>query len=427
MTGGLDARLASIEDVAERQLCAGCGACAVAQPGTIRMVDDLTTGRRPLVAAGASTQQALEACPGVRLEHDRAAWDEGWDAELADEWGPVLAVWEGYATDPEIRFRGSSGGAATALALWSLERSSAGSVVHSGARPGAPEFNDAVQSRDRDQLLAHTGSRYAPASPCEGLATASGPLAFVGKPCDVAGARMLDERGLLPEGAEVDLTVAIFCAGAPSTAATLGYLADTWGQEPGALDELRFRGHGWPGSFVARAQDGSTHEASYAASWGVIQAGRPWRCRICPDHTGEFADVSVGDPWHTPPQPREHGRSLVVARTARGLGAVERAIEDGYLELERVDASLLPASQAELQRTRRTVQGRLLAMRLAGLPVPRFRGMALLGTWLRTPPGNLLRSVLGTLRRLGRYGLRRRRPVVEFEPSRRAPTAGGGS
>ena len=178
------------------------------------------------------------------------------------------------------------------------------------------------------------------------------------------------------------------------------------------LAELRYRGHGWPGMFHARSADGQVVESTYDASWGEIQAGRPWRCRICPDHSGEFADISVGDPWHRPPQPGEAGRSLVIARTARGLAAVEQAIAAGVVELVEVAGDRVPASQEQLRRVRSLVAGRMLAMRLARLPVPQFRGMALRQTWRANSLRERLRTLLGTFLRLGRYGLRTRRSVV---------------
>jgi hypothetical protein len=55
----------------------------------------------------------------------------------------------------------------------------------------------------------------------------------------------------------------------------------------------------------------------YAEGWGrILQSERRWRCRVCADHTGAFADISVGDPWHAPPEgDTDAGRSLIVART----------------------------------------------------------------------------------------------------------------
>jgi coenzyme F420 hydrogenase subunit beta len=82
----------------------------------------------------------------------------------------VLAAWEGWASDDEIRHRGSSGGAVTALAAFALSNSGAADgVAHVAARADDPRLNEAVISRDRAGLLRGAGSRYAQASPAESL------------------------------------------------------------------------------------------------------------------------------------------------------------------------------------------------------------------------------------------------------------------
>jgi coenzyme F420 hydrogenase subunit beta len=115
------ARPATVHDVAARKLCTGCGVCAYLAPDEVRMADVLDQGRRPLPVLPAQpgrrgAADALGCCPGVRLEHETRRPAPGEIAELRAAWGPVRAIWEGYAADPQIRFAGSSGGVATALA-----------------------------------------------------------------------------------------------------------------------------------------------------------------------------------------------------------------------------------------------------------------------------------------------------------------------
>ena len=81
--------------------------------------------------------------------------------------GPALEIWVGHATDPEIHNSGSSGGATTALALYCLENENMGSVLHSEMDPENPWINRTVVSKTKEDLVARTGSRYAPASPCD--------------------------------------------------------------------------------------------------------------------------------------------------------------------------------------------------------------------------------------------------------------------
>jgi coenzyme F420 hydrogenase subunit beta len=96
----------SLEKIVDRHLCMGCGACAAARPDLISMVDTETHGRRPKISkrtSAATSRSLAEICPGRSIRFAPAQdYDEA-------AWGPVLEVWEGHATDPELRFRGSSG------------------------------------------------------------------------------------------------------------------------------------------------------------------------------------------------------------------------------------------------------------------------------------------------------------------------------
>lgn len=416
-------KVLNIEDVVSTQLCCGCGACASVEPDRYEMVDDLDLGRRPVLradranghadAARLAAGEAMRVCPGHRLEHHFDRGDPGLVSDLTDGWGPVRGLWEGYAGDGEIRFAGSSGGAASALALFCLEHERFHGVLHTAAREDAPYLNETVMSRTRAELLGRTGSRYAPASPCDGLATienASGPCVFIGKPCDVAAAR--NARAVRPKlEANLELTVAFFCAGTPSTRGTLELLKTVGVDDPDRVRRIRYRGRGWPGRWMVEFEGPhglESRDLSYEESWDFLQRYRQWRCYVCPDHTGEFADVAVGDPWYREIQPNEHGSSLIVARTERGREAIEGAIAAGYLKAHRVPASLLPRSQPNLLRTRGSLWGRLIALRAFGAGVPVFRRMPLFRWWVsRLSAKQKLQSIAGTAKRVFRKGLRK--------------------
>lgn len=428
-------RIQSIRDLTERQLCCGCGACTYISPDEIHMVDTLEYGRRPLLldepARDPRSEEAMQVCPGIHLEHTFDAKDPGLNHELLNGWGPVYEVWEGYAADAAIRLGGSSGGAASALALFAIERGGMHGVLHIAARADIPYLNETVLSRSRDELLARTGSRYAPASPCDGLQLiedAPAPCVFIGKPCDVAAVQKA--RKARPKlDARVGLTIGFFCAGVPTTRATLELLRRVGVDDPSGLISLRYRGNGWPGRWTARYQTatGAIEERSlsYEESWGFLTNDKQWRCHICPDHTGEFADIAVGDPWYRPVQPGDPGRSLIVPRTRKGLDILRAAAAAGYVVLERQDTTMLPRSQPNLLKGRGAVWGRLLMLRLLRVPVPRFPGMRMARFWWSELNWRQrLQSTAGTLRRVARRGLRMSHPVTPWSlasSSRSAP------
>lgn len=420
----------SITDVTEKQLCLGCGACAFAEPDHVDMVDVPELGRRPLVRPGSdgarAAERALAVCPGASLTQTASRTDLRWSTAMFDAWGPVLEIWEGHASDEEVRFAASSGGAATALALHGLTRGGMHGVLHITARSDIPYLNTTVLSRSRDELLAATGSRYAPASPCERLdliEQATGPCVFIGKPCDVAALeKACRQRPALDR--KVGLTIAIFCAGTPSTKGTLEMIRAMGIDRPDAVRSLRYRGRGWPGVAQVQAAVGDevvTRTLSYEESWGdILQRHRPWRCHVCADHTGEFADISVGDPWYREIPDDEPGRSLVIARTERGRRFLAEARSSSALAIEPVDDSVVARSQPNLLTTRGAVWGRIVTSRLLGVAAPKFRRMPIFRIWWHNlTPKQKLQSIYGTTKRMFTRGLYRR-TIIDRDSGRTA-------
>ncbi len=410
----MDKKINSIQDVVEGQLCTGCGLCAAVETTKFSMTDVPNLGRRPISNSPdfPETGQALAMCPGANLPAPQVSPGDQVDEALLPEWGPVLEVWEGYAADPEIRLKGSSGGAATALSLWALEKQNLAGVVHTAIDEDNPLRNKTVYSQDREALIKTTGSRYSPASPCDGISFAEGkpiPSVFVGKPCDVAAIH--NYRKNTP--GVFDLTIACFCAGTPSYDGLTALLKSVGISDPKTVKSLKFRGDGWPGYWEVQYEDSSgslaEEKLTYADSWAFLQKYRQWRCYICPDHTGEFADIAVGDPWHTDKKDNESGLSLIVARTAKGLQSIRQAEADGYIVLGRNNSFYLPDSQPGLQEVRRTLWGRLLALKLTNAFTPSYPGYGLYRVWMQNlGAADKLRSILSTLKRVKTKKLRKR-------------------
>lgn len=333
-------------------------------------------------------EKMLRVCPGAETKYRSMGACEGTDAQLFEDWGPVLEVWEGHAIDSDLRFRGSSGGLVTALALYGIERGGMGGALHVKAHKDIPYLNESVISGSREELLAGSGSRYAPASPCDRLADierSPEPIIFIGKPCDIAAAnRAAQQRPQLRD--KLGFTIGIFCAGVPSIQGTFDLMRHLGAADPGKVRELRYRGHGWPGrmTVVESGPNGRTREASisYDEGWGnILQKKRQWRCHVCADHTGELADLSVGDPWYRATTPNDPGKSLLIVRTERGRRILREAIVAGYVAVERRAPSILPRSQPNLIRARGSMWGRLLTLRLIGAAYPRYPGLRLFRVW----------------------------------------------
>lgn len=389
-----------VDKVRMWRMCSGCGACASACPENNIVMQDVTSrGLRPFL----KSQQCrfcgtcVQVCPGVSLAHPKDNSFKG------SEWGPVLKVWEGYAADENIRYKGSSGGAATALAHYCLEYEQASGVLQIRADEADPLRNRTVLSRSYEELAASTGSRYSPASPCERfewILKAERPCVFVGKPCDVAAlAKYADVFPAIKK--KVLVSISIFCAGTPSTDGTFEILKQM-GVNARDVESFRYRGNGWPGKAVAQSTlKEKAGELTYTESWGgILSKHVAFRCKLCPDSSGEFGDISCGDPWYRPIEPRDPGRSLVIARTRRGQDVIERAIAAGYLVLEPSEKPIISQSQKSLLNKRRNVWARVGTLRVMGIPAPQYRGFGLLRSWWKLGLKAQVKSIAGTVKRI---------------------------
>ncbi len=409
----------TVRGTVDWRLCLGCGVCAYLCPEQkIGLHDFASEGIRPVVAnEGCGTcRVCLDSCPGLAVDHRALLQRPGLIPEVRAAFGPVLEIWEGYATDAEIRHVGSSGGILSALSLYCLERESMHGVLHVGQHPQNATANQTRMSRSREEILACAGSRYAPASACDRLAlieTAPAPCVFIGQPVEVTALRRA--IALKPSlESKVGLTLSFFCAGSPATQATLDLLRQR-GIDPEAVATLRYRGRGWPGMFgVERKLPETRFEPlmTYRESWGFLQRYRPFAAHLFPDFSGEDADIASGDPWYETVKEGAAGSSILVVRTERGRSLLRRAVQAGYLELRPAEPWKLLKSQENMIRKRRAIWGRLAALRLLGVPAPRFHGFNLFGNWLQLPFKEKLKSVLGTARRALRRGMRRPHPLT---------------
>lgn len=415
----------TVKGIVDWRLCLGCGACAYICPEhKIELVDVVSEGIRPLVLDEQCNgcRDCMQVCPAHENDHRPLLEQSSLIPEIKPAYGPALEIWEGYATDPEIRRLGSSGGLLTALSLYCLERERMHGVLHIAGDPADPIRNHTRLSRTRGELLAATGSRYAPASACDELGvieTAPAPCVFIGQPSEVTALRKAEQlRPALRRN--VGLSLSFFCAGSPATRGTEELLRAA-GIPLDKVEELRYRGQGWPGWFAVRrrGQPDFTPLKPYEESWGFLQRFRPFSVHLTPDGSGEDADISCGDPWYRPVRENEAGLSLVLTRTERGRELLRRARETGYVHLDPSDVHNALNSQANLIRKRGSIWGRVLALRLLGLPAPRLLGFSLFENWMRLSLVEKVKSTLGTARRILQHNHHRPLQIPESGVVRR--------
>ena len=411
----------TLKDVVDWGLCIGCGACFYAcNKGAVSLMNIESIGIRPRfdINKCSNCTECLSICPGHMVNGNMNNGGQSITSESDIEFGPVIEIWEGYAVDPEIRYSASSGGILSALAIYCLEKENMEFVLHTGMDRKSPWLNKTCQSWNRDDILSQTGSRYAPASPCEGIGyieNSNGQCVFIGKPCDAAAVSMLRrQRSELDRN--LGLVITFFCAGTPSTQGTLD-LIKSLNISLDEIDRVRYRGEGWPGNFKVLFNNRMNERSlSYEDSWGRLTKYVSLRCRLCPHGLGRIADISCGDAWHINPKD-DRGHSIVLVRTPRGKEILNRAIDAKYVELRRITPNEVIVAQVNLLQRRKHLFGRLLALRLMLVPIPRFKGFSLFRSWIKLSFLTKIRTIIGTLRRIISRGLWRRQflPYEKYE------------
>ncbi|SMX24252.1 Coenzyme F420 hydrogenase/dehydrogenase, beta subunit C-terminal domain [Boseongicola aestuarii] len=382
-------------------LCSGCGACRAIAPTAIIMElagDGFLRPRQTSVVTSDQDAAISKACPGLgqcvsnlgRKDHPL--------------WGPFLEMHTGFATDPELRFKASSGGALSGMLAWLIESGEVKSALTNTADPDRAVANVPILAKNRSDIARAAGSRYAPSAPLAALdMVEDGPSAFVGKPCDVVALRVMQTTDPVL-AAQFPVVLSFFCAGVPSLAGGESIL-EALGVTPKTTAVFRYRGHGWPGRATAVAKDGSETSMTYEESWGSRLSPRvQHRCKLCADGTGVAADLVFADAWETdttgyPLFEEADGISLIVARTRKGADLLARAIAAGALEAQDFDVTKLAAMQPGQTRRRQALAARLAGQRLLGRTIPKYRGLSLRKA---AQTGSLkwaLRNLIGMIRR----------------------------
>ena len=355
--------------------------------------------------SAADESAVVQVCSGLSLDGAR---NQG--TQYHPTWGPLLSVGTGHATDPEMRYRGSSGGVISALSAFLIESGAVDFVLQTSANIEDPVSNTSRLSQTRLDVIAAAGSRYAPSAPLarlEDYLEQGLRFAFVGKPCDVASLRRMARHDpridrLIP------IKLAFFCAGVPSRKGAIA-VVNKLGVAESDLAEFAYRGRGWPGLTRAVRRDGTEESMEYNASWGtILNRHLQFRCKICPDGTGESADIACADAWYGkdgyPDFTERDGRSLIVVRTEAGAKLLSDAMAARVLARDELDVGEIALMQPYQVDRKRSVLARLFAMRFKGRRVPRFSGLSLWRLSLRSHPIWLLRNMWGTYRRIGRHG-----------------------
>jgi coenzyme F420 hydrogenase subunit beta len=368
-----------VAEVVTSGLCIGCGLCEAATRGRVQMKVTDYGSLRPTPADRFSADEEariLSACPGIAVE-TRAD-----SASLNDVvWGAYRTMCFAWAGDPDLRFRGATGGVLTALGCHLLRMDRARFVLHVGPDRERPMRNRWVLSETPQEVERNTGSRYGPVAPLAGLLQAldrEEPFAIIAKPCDLGAVHRFSSAD-----ARIDrlcvARLAMVCGGQSRLGKSLELLSE-FGVTEQEVSALRYRVYGNPGRTRVETVDGMAFEKDYLDLW-QNEAG--WqietRCTFCPDALGEASDIAAADVWPGGnPVGEDAGFNGVIVRSKEGEALLASAVAAGDLILgDTITPRQFDHFQPHQLRKKQSLAARFSGLAEAGLPVIAAPGLRL--------------------------------------------------
>ena len=376
-----------INQIVDRDLCVRCGACEPACPVDIIKFNDQAypyiTDESECIT---TCTRCLKVCPGEAVDFSNLD-DQMFGVRPHPDsiTGITKRALVSYATDDELRYRGTSGGFVTQLLIYMLDRQLIDGALVLGASAG--NDNGTWQerpfiARTAEELKRAVKSKYIATPflrPLGEMEKMEGNYAVVALPCYIHALRKYQKVSKkLRE--RIKLVIGLYC-----NVVYEPYLFDDLCEFNGIPKEdvadLHFRHGEWPGGIVGEFHDGRSkkmlklEEMKDEFNLAKLFYTAP-RCNMCVDFSAEYADIAVGDPWLRGPDGKylfEDGRTTVLVRTEVGDQIVDMATAEGCISVKEIPLSTFMVNFESNARYKRDfVPKNIMLRRLLRLPVPEY-------------------------------------------------------
>jgi len=331
-----------MQDVHERDLCIGCGACIDLCP----YFKSYRGRTAQLFPCTLEKGRCFAYCPKVEVDLNELTGSihgKPYDGSPLGHHRDVLASRAGSRT-PAGFFQG--GGSVTALIAFALQQGNIDAAILTDREGLVPVPRVITRCED---VVACASSKLMAAPTLSALNAAVGEgfrrIGVVATPCQmtaVAGMRgnpLGEEEHIVP----VELAVGLFCNWAIDPRQLMALIA-------GKFDAAVIRRMDIPPP-PADVMVFETDRARREIPLSEIKPLIPHTCFVCPDMTAELADVSVGM------LEGQAGWNTLIVRSETGAETVARAHREGFIETEAYPAEKLRhLSKAASEKKKRSVR-----------------------------------------------------------------------
>lgn len=309
------------DDVLAKGLCIGCGACV----GLCPYFENRRGKTSRVFACDLDRGRCHAYCPQAEVDLEALA-QRMWGQPYADA-GALGKYLEVKAARAGERLRGGTfqdGGAVTALVCCALESGLVEAVALTDSDKLVPLARLVTGT---GEVMECSGTKYAAAPTLAALNRAirdgRDRLGVVATPCQATAVAQLRNDPLDEEGFTdpVALVIGLFCTWALDARGLIDFLSRR-------MDISRISGITVPpppaGVLVVRGEGDSEQEVPLDDIRPLI----PEACGVCTDMTAQWSDLSLGA------LEGRKGWNTLIVRSERGRGLVERALAEGWLEVD---------------------------------------------------------------------------------------------
>lgn len=342
----------TVKEIVNDGLCTGCGTCAGMCPnGAIVMhVSEFEGLYFPNVEEKRCRKCNLcvRVCPGHLVNFKELNLNifrkEPENVFMGNHSGCYL----GFSNDEDVRYNSSSGGIATQLLLFALEKHVIDGALVVRMKKDKPLEPEVLVAKTKDEILSASKSKYCPV-PLNGLLKRileeDGKFAVVGLPCHIHGIRkseMISKR--LAE--KMAFHIGLFCSHTRNFKGT-DFVLNRINVHRSDVVELEYRGRGWPGGMSIRLKGGCEKFIPYHEYYPILGSFffTSQRCVLCADVTNEFADISLGDAWLPEFRNDQKGTSLIITRSEIGEKILKGCCLDNKISLMKTSLNSVMRSQ----------------------------------------------------------------------------------
>lgn len=380
-----------INHVVNGNLCIGCGLCTI-DPNVKGMVynsnNDCLIPKNHILAENSISHSV---CPGKGYDIKGIA-DELYakNAYYNMQIGYVHSLYAIHSLSDEVLANASSGGIITQLLLFLIENKIVDYVsVTQFVCDKSGVHTKTFLTDDKREILKAQGSKYCPVNfeqLLEELHTCDARVAVMATPCVIAGLRTIAQQQPDYLKANIKLHIANFCGGYKSFR-NIKRLAEIHEVDYFNLSDFRFRGEGQPGSLRFVENTGKVASTPYPLYVGLNGYSKMLRCHLCPDATGELADIACGDAWIPRFLEDKHIWSMVICRNKQSDEIIRQMEMVGSIVTENVSDEDVELSQRlNLDSKKKRQLARMNLYSRLGYTIPYFynKGYCLEITSLKT-------------------------------------------